>query len=448
MTRWTRIAGLAALSLVIPVIGAIFAPGSIHAQGGDNDYVDLALILEVPDTIVAGVRHNLNIAVVNQGFRTAYDVEVVMTVEYPADTSRFLLVPDVPVGSASIEDGGYSLRWSIPALGGLQREEVTAEVTHEVFESDMLGTTFDNSDHPHEVSGEVTTSSFESDLHKGNNKDRVWSYNYVAGHNVSYIQAEGNYLVTVLVDNPAPSPGGTVNFTITTLRENPIITSDGLLAPLTAPPIDLEVDVELTDGLTVSGTPTFPPPFQGYTKPDSVSYSDGVFNVGTLKRGDSTTNSVTLPISVGSDAVVNEQCLTATLTGNPPPGTGRWDDDISDNVAKVCLGDLPAEPLASGQVDAFTVYPCVGITDAPCDSANDVRVRAVKSNGQVLAPGTAVFHINPTKGRIYDGHTNTSNVLQSVNDGNIVSWQTAVSAGRTYTGGLTSGIELYYSRAP
>ena len=66
-----------------------------------------------------------------------------------------------------------------------------------------------------------------------------------------------------------------------------------------------------------------------------MSYSNGVFNVGTLKTGDGWTQSVTLPIRVASDAVVNQQCLTATLTGNPPPGTGRYDDDIADNVAKL-----------------------------------------------------------------------------------------------------------------
>ena len=409
MTRWTRIAGLAALSLVVPVIGAIFGPGSIHAQGNDNDHVDVALILEVPDTITGSVRHDLDIVVVNQGFRTAYDVEVVVTVEYPEDTSRFLLVPEVPVGSASIEDGGYSLRWSIPALGGLQREEVTAPVRHEVFATDMLGTIFDNSDHPHEFSGTVTTSSFESNLRKGNNKVQVWSYSYSAETGASYIQAEGNYSVTVSVDNPAPSPNDTVNFTITALRENPIILSDGLRASLTAPPIDLNVDIELTDGLTVSGTPSYGYP--GTTKPGSVSYSDGVFNIGTLKRGDGEAPrySVTLPVTVASSALVNEQCLTATLTGNPPPGVGPHDDDISDNVAKVCLGESPDEKVVfrDGTADLWALYPCVGVTASPCDDTDSVVLAinglsaAVEAGVPyaVFIPDNVVVHIPDDVGR-------------------------------------------------
>jgi len=445
MTRWTRIAGLAALALIIVMSGAIFGPGSIHVQGNDNDYVDVGLILEVPDTISVTHFHDLNIIVVNQGSRTAYDVEVVVTVTYPVDSSGFREAPEVPVGSASLDIDTYTLRWSIPELGGLQREEVTAEVRHI---RTIGGPPFDNDVHPHKIVGTVTTTSFESDLHRENNETQVWSYSYSDLHS-SRIQAEGNYLVTVSVDNPVPAPGGAVNFTITADRENPIILSDGVPAPLTAPPIDLEVDVELTDGLTVSGTPSYGHP--GTTKPGSVSYSNGVFNIGTLKRGDGEgpKYSVTLPVTVANNAVVNEQCLTATLTGNPPPGTGRYDDDISDNVAKVCLGDQPVEPFVSGQVDAFTIYPCVGDADPPCDSTDDVRVRAVNnSSGQVLASGTAVFQIDPTNARIYDDHENSSNVLQSVNDGNTVSWQTSVTAGKTYTGGLSGGIELYYSRAP
>ena len=428
----------AALVLSLPLFGA----NPIHAQGAVNDYVDVAVVLKFPDTISAAHRHHLDIVVVNHGTRTAYDVEVVVDVEYPEDSSLLLFVPKVPVGDATIENDRHTLRWSIPTLGGLQREEVTAEVYHEIVASHMIGTTFDNSLVPHEVYGEVTTSSFENELHKGNNTARAWSYRYTIIKE-SFIQVEGNYSVAVSVDEPSPAPGETVNFTITADRANPI---SGLLnlTALNPPPIDLEVAVDLTEGLTVSGAPSYSPDTAG-GKPDSVIYDNGVFNIGTRKMDEPNppTYSVTLPVSVSNNAVVNEQCLTATLTGNPPPGTDPRDDDVSDNVAKVCLGDLPPEPLASGQVDVFTVYPCVGITDDPCDTTNDVRVRAVKSSGPVLAPDTAIFHINPTRGRIYDDKTG-----HSVNDGNTVSWQTAVTDGRPYTGGLASGVELYYSRTP
>ena len=72
--------------------------------------------------------------------------------------------------------------------------------------------------------------------------------------------------------------------------------------------------------------------------PDTWRYSNGVIDVGTLVDGQNGPYFVTLPVSVSDNAVVNEQCLTVTITGNPPPGTGPRDDDISDNVAEGVFG--------------------------------------------------------------------------------------------------------------
>ena len=447
----TRKAIVAILVLFAVLAGAISDQHAAHAQGTDNDYVDVGVNLEVPiSSINSG--YKLQIVVVNNGARTAYDVEVVVSVESPT-LSHFLDepvekpgTPEIsypPIGSASLESNERSLRWSIPALEGGRRLEYFVGVIHR----SVTAPTFDNRRIPHEFLGRVTTSSFESDLHKEDNTSRTWSYRVNEGG--AFWQAAGNYSVVVSADDPSPSPGDTVNFTVTTDRAQ----RDKDRLP--APPIDLEVAIELTGGLSVTGSPTYTSSNGNTVTPSSVSYSNGVFNVGTLLgptellSRDPVRNSVTLPVTVASSAVVNEQCLTATLTGNPPPGTGPIDDHITDNVAKLCLGDALAEPLVSGQVDVFTVYPCVGVTDPPCDSTDDVRVRAINpSNGQVLAPGTALLQIDPTKARIYDGHTNNSNVVQSVNDGNTVSWQTAVNRDRPYTDGLSSGLELHYSRAP
>ena len=458
---------IAIAAVLVAVAGVVFAPDPIHAQGGDNDYVDVGVILEVPEH-EAGNQQKLNIIVVNNGSRTAYDVEVVVDIEYPEDSSYFpeiengkWIVSQVPLVTAPLivsagsvsHDSPYSLRWSFPELGGLKRETLVAEVNHTV--NTAPPNPFDKRIYPHGYFGKVTTSSFESDHHKGNNETRVWSYR--SDRSGRYWQVAGNYVVTVSVDNPSPSPGETVKFTIGTYREEADKDTD------TAPPVDLKVAIEMTDGLSVSGNPTVVSGRVGIPVPESVSYSNGVFNVGTLKgpgpnsvpAAEPIYNSVTLPVRVLSDAVVNGQCLTATLTGNPPPGTGPNDDDISDNVAKLCLSAAGTvagtveEPFKSGQFDAFTVYPCVDVTDPPCDSTDDFRVRAITpSVEQVLAPGTALLQINPTTARIYDGHENSSNVLQSVNDGNTVSWQTSVTKGRPYTGGLASGIELHYSRTP
>ncbi len=410
---------VAALCLAVTVA---FPGGRVaRAQWDDNGYVDVGLILEAPaHTADSSAKVELEVIVVNHGSRTAYDVEVLVRVENPtlSHFSDLDLVGyrEPPVGSVSLDSDQRTLRWLIPALGGVQREGFTAWVTNRDESSDAP-VQFNHSLIPHEYFGEVTTSSFESELHKGNNTDRVWQYKIsTAAQNNQYDQAGGNYTVDVSVDNAFPSPGNTVNFTITTDRATPPGHTNK------PPPIDLKVDIELTDGLEVddTGTKSYDPA----TKPDSVEYSDGVFNVGTLKTGDIKGGgySVTLPIDVKDAAVVDEQCLTAKLTGNPPPGVGTIDDDVSDNVAKLCLGDQPPEPLASDQIAAFTIYPCVGNTDPPCDDTDDVRVRAVRTADEnILIAGRAFVHIPEEASRTYDSHAN------SVNAGTVVSWQIPVT---------------------
>ena len=408
------------LSLALVVGFAFLGTGSAHAQGDEGDYVDVAVMLEVPDQHSSVIRQKLDIIVVNQGSTTAYDVEVVVDVVSPEEAYYFQFFtgnPDVPVGSASLESNERTLRWSIPALGGLQRAKLSrAGVVH-------LPTTdpnpaFDNSLIPHEYLGTVTTSSFESEIHKRNNTSRVWSYIY-GRPNQNYRQAAGNYTVSVTVDEPSPSPGGAVNFTIAAelVKPTDYIGSD-------VPMIDTKIDIELTGGLTVSGTPTYAAGFLGNTNlagvPDSWTYSDGEIDVGTLEIGEGGPYFAHLPVSVANNAVVSEQCLTATLTGNPPPGTGPRDDDISDNVAKVCLGDQPVEPRASNQIDAFIIYPCVGNTNPPCDDADDVRVRAIDKATEseaILASGKALVHVRDEPNRVYDSSAN------SVNAGTTVSWR-------------------------
>ena len=427
-------------ALVLAALAAFLLLDTASAQEAtEYEYVDLAVTLEIPDQFSQVLSQHLNIIVVNQGSRTAYDVEVVVDVENPAlgyYQIRFVgeTAPRVPVGTSSLENAGRRLRWSIPALGGLQREEVRVYVVHKSTET---GSEFDNSSIPHEYFGEVTTSSFESDIHKGNNTSRVWSYRYDEP-NQKYRQAAGNYTVAVTVDDPSPSPGDTVNFTITADRTTPTDYSG-----TDVPPIDAKVNIELTDGLSATGTPTYLcADLATCVVPTQVSYSNGVFDIGTLKARESTRNSVTLPVLVASDAVVNEQCLTATLTGNPPPGIGPIDDDISDNVAKLCLG-IPSEKRVyeSGTVAAWTIHACKSDVSAnECDTVDEVDVHLVAStddSGKVDLT-QALIHIKDVPGRVLDSHT------QSVTGGTTVSWQTATLEDSGFTGtrnGVTIGID-------
>ena len=182
--------------------------------------------------------------------------------------------------------------------------------------------------------------------------------------------------------------------------------------------------MKLTDGLTVNGSPSF----TSVTN-NPLSYSNGVFNVGTLKTGQARINSVTLPIMVASDAVVNKQCLMATLTGNPPPGVGPYDDDISDNVAKVCLGEGPAELFQDGTVAVWTLQACLGnVANNACDTAAEVDVGILTSIDGNIHHVSPVIHVKDEPGRVFDANSG------SVTDGNTVSWQTATDEDPDFTG--------------
>ena len=400
--------------------GALLDDRVALAQGGENDYVDVALTLEYPPS--TSTTRNVKVIVMNHGSKTAYDVEVVVDIVYPENSSHWALPSEVPVGKVSLEEEGgvHSFRWTIPAFGGLQRKEVDVRTIPTLIENSV--TLYDKTFYPHEFFGEVTTSSFESDLHRGNNTDRIWYEPHGSSGSPHSRQAKGNYFVkSVTVDDLNPSQGDIVNFTIT--ARSPNIN------------IDWKVAFELTDGLAVDINDAATPPRKIKYSNDPAGkrdpeYSNGVFTIGTRKDSAGVTTetdveldtmSATVPVRVASDAVVNEQCLTATVTGNPPPGVGPYDDDISDNVAKVCLGDQPPEPLVSDQIAAFTIYPCVGNTNSPCDATDDVRVRAVRDTDEmVLASGKALVHIPEEASRKYDSHAN------SVNAGTVVSWQIPV----------------------
>ena len=427
------------------LIGAFLGGPVAYAQGMVGGYVDVELILEAPVDVQAAGAHDLNIIVVNHGTRTAYDVEVVVDVVYPSE-SRFVssylpTASEVPVGSVFLD--GTSFRWTIPALGGLQRRKVEALVSHEIYDGNVV--VHDNSLDPHELYGAVTTASFDSNPE--NNTARIWSYNYNPTSPHQFVQVTGNYSVNVAVDESSPSPGDEVDFKITAYREG----GYGLL-----PYIDLKVDIELTDGLTVTGTPSYAT--EGtLSVPDSVpGYSNGVFTIGTTKSAESRNISVTLPITVAANAGGGRQCLTATLTGNPPPGAGPDDDDPTDNVAKVCLGAPPAGEqvvLDSGTASVFTLYPCVDIETYPCDSSDDVRSRVMvpQKNGVAQRPGDVIFHVPDPQARIFDTHVNNS-IEQSVNGGSAVSWHTVCDRTGTGCGAATDpvrdGVEIHWNRIP
>ena len=113
------------------------------------------------------------------------------------------------------------------------------------------------------------------------------------------------------------------------------------------------------------------------------------------------------------------QCLTAILTGNPPPGTGPLDDDISDNVARVCLGSAPAGErvvFAGGRSDLFTWYDCSEATTGPCDSSVSLELVALggmAAEASIFHPDDVVVHIPGPTGRAISSDSNSDALVWS-----------------------------------
>ena len=332
-----RAVGWKVLAFCLLTLAAVIMlhPATVQAQGpaGENDHVDVALTLEIP--VTGRTNRDVDIIVANNGSRTAYDVEVLVDIVYPANSSFWpKLALKVPVGTAVLEGtltpgsvgtrdgGGYTFRWNIPELGGLEhaRHRIRTQTLNYPV-GDPSNEIFNTKKDPHEIFGKVTTSSFESELHKGNNTYRVW-FTVVDKSNYNAEPAKGDYSVdSVSVDDYHPAPGDIVNFTFLadtadngTKRHN----------------IDLKVTIDLTDGLTIDEDPNASPPREisyvlSPTTAPAVSYSNGVFDIGTRDIDDLLWSySATLPIRVASDAVVNEQCITVTISGNPPQASAAW----------------------------------------------------------------------------------------------------------------------------
>ena len=113
----TRARLIGMLVVCAALTGGLLGGPAAYAQGEEGDYVDVGIFLEVQHYITAGAVHQLDVVVVNNWTRTAYDVEVVLDVEYrEGSRSQLPGASALPVGSATLD--GTALRWTISALGG------------------------------------------------------------------------------------------------------------------------------------------------------------------------------------------------------------------------------------------------------------------------------------------------------------------------------------------
>ena len=365
-------------------------PGTAQAQGSD---IDLAVSITVlASASVNDDKSGPTVTLTNRGSDTAYTVEVVIEADSnvsldPTSNANHNEVNIPPIGSVAIHDS--KLIWSIDRLPGKSAYQYTA------ISADWASGI--------QIVQYVATVSSRSALEpEHNNRAEVWQ----ARKTGSFRALTPRYAVTVAVDNRFPQAQGDVIFTVTASNTAP---QDSAYLR------EAQVTVPLPAGLT----------YKSATAPTGTTYnsSTGIWTIGDWDPSSSTsTHSLTLTATRAANVVLNEQCVTAEISAEPPEPPLR----VVDNRMTFCLG-APDEPVLfqSGEVvELWTLYPCVAKTTHPCTTADTVEVFPVTTiekwgSEQIIksSPGkvNVFIHVDPVEGRVVDTHT------QSVST---VSWQT------------------------
>ena len=370
------------------VLMALAFPMQAHAQD-EEQYVDLAVEMEVKDD-VAQTNSKTYLRVSNLGNLTAYDVEVEVRQTCPGGGCPPLHLDLLPIGTATVAlftgvpNGQFT--WHIPEFPPNTR--YVAELGHP--SSDSPNRVFEYS------ATANATGSFEQRDLLHNNSARVWE---VYGPSSKAGPARGNYSLDVSVDERRPSTGDTVNFSVLVERASGLaLFAEGC------------VNVWLTSGLT-AGTATFEPTTdRSFDTSTSRSCGGTDEATGVFKLPDThsdRTSTMTLPVTVNSNVTVEEQCLTAEIFATPPPGRGQYPDDPSDNLVKICLGELTSVAvIRTDPVDLLDLYPCVGETNYPCDSTDTVELVVSRETtniegvfADVWQPDEVVVHVQDPQGR-------------------------------------------------
>ena len=213
--------------------------------------------------------------------------------------------------------------------------------------------------------------------------------------------------------------------------------------------VDFKVRVNVKHGYGVNARVTYtsglaPDTTSSVTTPAKTTWQyhatkpQGDFFIGTEEVGSSSipghSYEITLPMQVKQGETPSEQCVTVTVTGLPgttPRVLGHTGDDPSDNTATLCLGRPPLFHEDGDAVDLWTVYPCVGTTTHPCNSADTVEIASVnQATGEVMSAGpgkvNSVIKIDPVAGAIVDTYIHTTypirGALYTYKDANDV-WQ-------------------------
>ena len=295
----------------------------------------------------------------------------------------------VTVTDVEKADGQESFTWdvgNIPAGGstsnplsfGTLRNSTAAVPTAAPFY--MIGS----------IRAEASSQTFEPSGLKDNNVRKVYAYSGTTV-GLSYHMIDGKLGLFLSVDNLQPttaSPDVDFGLTARTLASRPVDTrASGAIA-------DIEISVELSAGLQFKAN--WPPAGSGITKLSSRSATWKPKNVAidtTNTAFDSSNRKIDIETALTGDSLqaipLSERCITARVTDSiPPPEPG-----YALGSLKQCLGDDPTVLFDSGQLDLFTLYPCVGAATIVYPCRDEDGTAGVDNGLELVVEATVERHV-------------------------------------------------------
>ena len=405
------------LCLLAAVFAAVFAfSGPLQAQeGAEHQYVDLVMSYEHSESI------EVYYSVRNAGTQTATGVAVSFLLEDMSVSTfnflKFITLRPTITDHRTVDQTNQTFTWEI---GTLSPGETSKTLS------------FATADHRGLLSGEesigVITATAKShqpelDFLSSNNVAKLYSF-LRGGTGIARHMKENKLALLLSVDDLRPDAGGDVDFGLAAKQEAP--EGNSLLYNVVD---EIEIRVELSEGLEFKAGWTRPTGFTTVGRsatwtPEAVSRR---IQVRPLMR------EIEIEVQLTSDSLdaipLEERCITAWLEDSIPPPN----PDYVLGSLKQCLGDDPKVLFQSGELDLFTLYSCVGVTQIayPCRDDNsdstvdngmemvagaDIRSqlapraqgvgRKEDSRNVYLMPGSVVVQVEDPGGRAVDSGNN------------------------------------------
>ena len=346
---WLCTVVLVALLMAIPA--GTFVPTTADAQGSG---VDLAVSFK-DDPGSSGA---IFLDVYNHGDVAAEGVRVVIELRgfnLDANNNADSSPVDLPVGKL------------VPVAGAPQQAvwEVGRLAPGSGYRIPNIVSIIDNTNQPSSEPAffyfvATVNNGAPEELHHALRNNRAY-YISKPGQGISWLPTDA------VVDATVHDFGGSdVSFTITARND--------AVGPFSVQ-LGTVVNVRLTSGLTYSEHTITHTNDRGGVSTDTDTDYDS--NSGQWDIGDFDPVSpresyrLTLTATVAADAVREEQCLTAEISGIGPEDVSPYGSSSqANNVAIACLGS----PIVSdGPVSLLTWYDCIGETDYPCDRDNNAN---------------------------------------------------------------------------